>query len=192
MNTSSNRWREALKTWRTGVESTWFTGGQPSCGAHQTSLWTTRSKVGFILAGAVVSRMFAHFHLINSLHSLWLMDLESLKQWIWIFPYFYFENIKIFWAFKMPNINHKSIQPNLSEDLVSNGHVHLPQQQHLQPICIELLILFGDYCSVWTWKWPILGWFILGWFTWLSFQHLHLDTCHAAVVPSSWVVEEKC
>lgn len=57
----------------------------------------------------------------------WLRDLESLKQWIWAFPYFYFENIKRFWAFKMPNKSRKSIQRKLSEDLASNGHVHLHQ-----------------------------------------------------------------
>lgn len=114
MNTSSNRWREVLKTWRTGVESTWSTGGRLSCGAHRTSPWTTRRKVGFILVGAVVSRMFAHFHL----HSFTLVE-GWLKQWMWTFPSFYFENIKRFWAFKMSNKNRKSVQPNLSEDLVS-------------------------------------------------------------------------
>lgn len=85
----------------------------------------------------------------------------------------------------MPNKNRKSIQPNLSEDLDSNGHVHLPQ----------LLILFGDYCNVWTWKWPILGWLILGWFTCALIPALARATLicgRAAVVLSSCVVEEKC
>lgn len=45
-STSSSRWREALRSWRTRAGCTWFIAGLLCCSPPQTSMWTTSNKVG--------------------------------------------------------------------------------------------------------------------------------------------------